>query len=87
MAVRETMELGFAGTVRHSVGGDALAWSFGPQLGFAPVKGSLVTVGYNLAGYRDRDFEDDRYTKAGAYAAVRLKFDELSLEALGLGRR
>ena len=86
LSVRSSMELGFAGTARHSLGGQAIAWSFGPQVGFAPVKGSLMTVGYNFAGYRDRDFEDDRYTRSGAYATVRLKFDELSLGALGLGR-
>ena len=35
----------------------------------------------------DRDFEDARYTRSGPYVTMRLKFDQLSLQSLGLGGR
>jgi hypothetical protein len=40
-----------------------------------------VSAGYNVAGYRDRDFEADRYTRAGPYVTMRVKFDQASLGA------
>ena len=39
-----------------------LSWSAGPSLGFTPVENSWISVGWNLTGFRDRDFEEARYT-------------------------
>jgi hypothetical protein len=44
-------------------------------------------VGWNIAGFHDRDFEEARYTRSGPYVTMRLKFDQLSLQSLGLGER
>ena len=50
-----------------------------------------ISAGYNVAGYRDRDFEDDRYTRQGPYVTMRLKFDQTTIggatRALFGGRR
>lgn len=66
------------------------SWSGGPSVGVSPGGNLWVTAGYNVAGYRDRDFEDDRYTRAGPYLTLRAKFDQRTLgnaaRAL-LGRR
>jgi uncharacterized repeat protein (TIGR01451 family) len=83
----ETLDVGVAGTVRHGLGARAVAYSGGPSLGFSPAENSWITVGYNFTGFEDRDFEEARYTRAGPYVTMRLKFDQLSLQSLGLGRR
>ena len=65
----------------------AYAFSGGPSLGIRPFDNGWLTVGWNVVGFHDRDFEEDRYTRSGPYVTMRIKFDQLSLAALGLGRR
>ncbi len=83
----ERIEVGGAATVRANIGSGEKAYAIGPQLGFTPTRDTLVTIGYNVAGFRDRDFSEARSTEKGIYAAVRLKFDVDSFSFLGLGRR
>ncbi|HEY0026931.1 MAG TPA: hypothetical protein VGC35_03585 [Allosphingosinicella sp.] len=83
----DTLDIGFAGTVRHGLGTRAVAYSGGPSIGFSPVENGWMTLGWNIAGFEDRDFEEARYTRAGPYVTLRFKFDQMSLQALGLGRR
>ena len=49
-------------------------------------KGMLLTVGYNIEGFRDRDFGAARNTDKGVFAAVRMTIDADSFSFLGLGR-
>jgi hypothetical protein len=83
----ETVDIGVAGTLRHGLGARTFGWSGGPSLGLTPFTNAWLSVGWNLVGFHDRDFEDARYTRAGPYVTMRLKFDQLSLQALGLGGR
>lgn len=83
----QTFDLGVAGTLRQNPGGRSYAYSGGPTLGISPMQNSYITVGYNVVGFHDRDFEDSRYSRRGPFVTVRLKFDQNSLAALGLGRR
>ncbi len=55
--------------------------SYGPSLGFSPKKDVWISVGYNVAGYRDPD-ATDRYTQQGPYVTVRVKFDQSGLRNL-----
>jgi uncharacterized repeat protein (TIGR01451 family) len=80
----ETVGVGVAGTARIGTDARARAWSGGPQLVFAPFDNANIVVGYNISGYRDRDFEESRYTRDGLYATFRVKFDQTSLRSLGL---
>jgi uncharacterized repeat protein (TIGR01451 family) len=83
----ETIDVGVAGTVRGGLGGDSFAWSAGPSVGFTPFENGWVSVGWNIAGFHDRDFEEARYTRNGPYVTMRFKFDQLTLQSLGLGGR
>ena len=83
----ETIDVGLAGSVRESNGGRAISYSGGPSVSLSPFDNSYITVGYNVVGYRDRDYADTRYTRSGPYVTLRLKFDQNSLAGLGLGRR
>ncbi len=67
-----------------------VSFSAGPTVGFSPGHNLWLTAGYNVTGYRDRDFSADRYTRAGPYVTMRLKFDQQSIggaaRALGIRR-
>ena len=80
-------EIGASGSVRHGVGGNGFAFSAGPSVGIRPFENGWLSAGWNVVGFHDRDFEQDRYTRSGPYVTMRIKFDQLSLAALGLGRR
>ncbi|HEX2763090.1 MAG TPA: hypothetical protein VHM92_04480 [Allosphingosinicella sp.] len=83
----ETIDLGVAGSFRGGLDGRDFAWSAGPSLGFTPFENGWLSVGWNIAGFHDRDFEEARYTRAGPYVTMRLKFDQMSLKGLGLARQ
>jgi len=79
------VEIGGRATVRANVDDGTTSFALGPEIGFSPARDLLVTLGYNLSGFRDRDFSAARQTDKGAYAAIRLKFDRDSFGFLGLG--
>ncbi len=81
------IEIGFAGTARIGLQGDSRAISGGPQVGFRPFNNGWLQLGWNLVGFRDRDFSEDRYTRDGPYVTARIKFDQTSLAGLGIGRK
>ena len=64
-----------------------MAFSGGPSAGVSPAQNVWISVGYNITGYRDRDFEGDRYTRAGPFVTMRLKVDQSTIgRALRGGR-
>jgi len=72
-------DIGLQGSVQHAWDRGAVAFSGGPSAGVSPAKNVWITGGYNISGYRDRDFEEDRYTRRGPYVTMRLKFDQRTL--------
>ncbi|WP_246524694.1 hypothetical protein [Sphingobium phenoxybenzoativorans] len=74
-------DVGFSGSMQHAWKDGAKSFSFGPSAGVSPAQNVWITAGYNISGYRDRDFEADRYTRQGPYVTMRMKFDQLSLRA------
>jgi hypothetical protein len=46
----------------------------------------LLTLGYNIEGFRDADFAAARNTDEGVFAALRFKFDTDTFGFLGLDR-
>jgi hypothetical protein len=87
IGISDKLEIGASGTVRTSLEDDVTSFSYGPTIGFVPVEGMLITVGYNVDGFRDRDFSAARNTDEGVFAAVRFKFDTDTFGFLGLGGR
>ena len=87
IGVGDRVEVGAAATVRHSVSDGTTSFAIGPQVGIVPASNVLVVVGYNIAGFRDRDFAATRSTTKGVFATIRMKFDSNTLAALGIGRQ
>lgn len=77
-------DIGGQGTVRIGANGSNIAYSGGPVLTVSPFKNSNISIGYNIVGFRDRDFEDARYTRSGPFLTFKLKFDQNSFSDLGL---
>jgi hypothetical protein len=50
--------------------------SYGASIGFSPVTNMWLGVGYNLAGFRDRDFTSANATAKGWYLYMRMKADQ-----------
>jgi uncharacterized repeat protein (TIGR01451 family) len=86
IGIGERFELGASATVRGALGDGATRFAYGPAIGVVPVDGMLVTLGYNVEGFRDDDFRAARSTDQGAFVAVRMMFDADSFGFLGLGR-
>lgn len=82
--VSEHIDLGASGTVRVGTDADTINWAGGPTVTLAPMKNANITFGYNFAGFHDRDFEDARFSRSGAYVTFKLKFDQTSFQGLGL---
>ena len=83
----KSLDVGLNGTVRQNPGGSSYSYSGGPTVGIAPIKNTYITLGYNVVGFHDRDFEASRYTRKGPFVTLRLKFDQDSFGALGLRKR
>ena len=76
-------DIGLQGPVQHAWSRSTVAWSGGPTIGVSPAANVWLTAGFNVSGYRDRDFEAERYTRAGPFVTARLKFDQLGLSRAG----
>ncbi|WP_425231037.1 hypothetical protein [Sphingomonas sp.] len=87
IAIGAHVELGGAVTVRGDLGRGVYSYQYGPAIGVRPVRDMLVTAGWNLHGFADRDFAAARTTRSGPYVTAKLKLDRNSFAFLGLGRR
>jgi hypothetical protein len=72
-------DIGAAGTVRIGAKNGNIAYSGGPVLTVTPFENANISLGYNIVGFEDRDFEESRYTRSGPFITLKLKFDQQSL--------
>lgn len=80
----DTIDIGGQATARIGNNFDSIAYSGGPSVGITPFKNGYISVGYNVVGFADHDFEESRYTRDGPFITFRLKFDQETLGSLGL---
>lgn len=81
----DRFEIGGKANVRGNIDEGTISYSVGPEIGFSPADNMVLTVGYNLAGFHDRDFSEAQSTDKGVFASLRMKFDAGSFNFLGLG--
>ena len=81
--IGKRFDIGIQGSVQHAWTRHTVSFSGGPTVGVSPAPNVWITAGYNVSGYRDRDFEEDRYTRKGPFITMRLKFDRDSIAGAG----
>lgn len=86
LGLNEHFDLGAVATVRRSLDDRTTSFAFGPQIGISPARDVLLTLGYNITGFRDRDFSAARSTDKGLFASLRMKLDTDTFGFLGLRR-
>ncbi len=75
-------DLGFSGAALVSANTGNVEYAFGPSVGFKPNENVWVSVGYNVEGFSDDDFEAAEFTRQGVYLKMRFKFDQDALRDL-----
>jgi hypothetical protein len=70
------LDLGFHSGMLHSWKAGTYDYAAGPMIGMTPVENGWISLGYNFAGFRDRDFDAARYSAQGPYLQLRFKFDQ-----------
>ncbi|RME68756.1 MAG: hypothetical protein D6778_01455, partial [Nitrospirae bacterium] len=78
----EHLEAGLQSGVLYQHETDTYLLSYGPEVGYMPVRNFWVSVGYNFQGFYDQDFEGANYWAKGPYLKIRIKFDEETLKRL-----
>lgn len=85
IGIGKRFEIGASATVRSNLTDSSTSFAYGPTIGVVPAKGVLLTLGYNVEGFRDGDFGAARSTEKGVFAAVRMAIDADTFGFLGLG--
>lgn len=82
------IDLGVNLSLRHAGKGGGTAYAVGPSVGVSPADNTWISVGYNVVGYHDPDFDAAGYTRKGFYVTARVKFDQNTFAGLlGGGNR
>jgi uncharacterized repeat protein (TIGR01451 family) len=76
------IDVGLGGSLLHAWDADNYEYSVGPMIGYSPADNAWISLGYNLRGFDDRDFDAAHYTAQGPFLTLRFKFDQ----ATRLGR-
>jgi hypothetical protein len=84
--LNEYVDLGGRTSIRANLADHSVSYSYGPEIGISPETNVLLSIGYNVKGYRDRDFSAARNTNQGIFVAARLKLDKDSFAFLGMAQ-
>ena len=76
----EVWDLGMRASLLHSWESHQLSYSLGPSVGCNVMDNAWLSLGYNLLGFRDRDFSAAEYTSQGPFVQFRVKFDQNSVK-------
>ena len=60
IGITGNFDIGGTFTLRSDLSSHTSSYAVGPSVGFSPAKDVLLTVGYNVTGFRDPDFSANR---------------------------
>lgn len=80
--ITKRWDVGLRGMALVTAEAETMEYTFGPSVGFSPKKNIWASVGYNVWGFSDRDFEAAEYADQGVVFQLRAKFDQLSVGSL-----
>ncbi len=83
--LNEQWDIGVRASALHSANSDLYDYSYGLSAGFNPATNLWLSIGYNWAGYEDRDFALAGYAAEGPFLKLRYKFDQYSLSEVAGG--
>jgi len=69
-------------SVYHAYASDVIDYGFGLDVGYNLMDNLWISVGFNLAGFHDRDFAAARYTAQGPYLQLAMKADQHTLRQI-----
>jgi uncharacterized repeat protein (TIGR01451 family) len=72
------LDLGVQASMLHSWTAENYQFSAGPSIGVSPIANTWISIGYNIIGFRDPDFDAAKYTAQGVIVKLRIKFDQLT---------
>ncbi|WP_233997103.1 hypothetical protein [Porphyrobacter sp. HT-58-2] len=75
VGLSQSLDIGGSASIRANVTDGSYSYSVGPQASFVVAKGTLLSLGYNISGFRDPDFSLNRPLDQGLFAVLRFKFD------------
>ena len=78
--ITERIDIGLHGSALLAE--DSTQYAYGPSIGASPVDNVWLSLGYNVAGYKDEDFAAAEYSQKGVYVKFRLKFDQNTARGL-----
>jgi hypothetical protein len=73
-------DVGLRGSILHGWSAGQYDYSYGASVGRDLMKNIWISLGYNVAGFEDRDFSDAGTTSRGPFVMFRMKFDQQSLK-------
>ncbi len=79
--VTKRLDLGLSGSALISQNGQT-DYQIGPSVGYSPVENTWISLGWNIEGFRDDDFEAAEFTRDGPFIKLRVKFDQHSARNL-----
>ena len=74
------LDFGLRASILHTWELRQMSYSFGPSVGYNVVENAWLSLGYNLIGFKDRDFSAANFTTQGPYVQFRVKFDQNSVK-------
>lgn len=77
--VTKSWDVGVRGSLLHSWNADQMDYGAGVSVGYAMAANLWISVGYNITGFRDRDFSAADFTAEGPFLKLRMKFDQASV--------
>jgi outer membrane protein OmpA-like peptidoglycan-associated protein len=80
--MRGKFDLGVNTSIYHSWESNVVDYGFGVDVGYNFASNLWITLGYNVAGFYDEDFNDARYTAEGPFLRFSLKADQHALKRI-----
>jgi hypothetical protein len=77
---RQKWDAGINTSTYHSYQSKVIDYGIGIDVGFNVRDNMWLTLGYNAAGFYDRDFTSARYTAQGPYLRISVKADQQTLK-------
>jgi uncharacterized repeat protein (TIGR01451 family) len=77
--INKDWDIGVDSSILHSWNSSQFDYCNGISAGYNLMQNVWVSLGYNLTGFKDRDFSGSDYTAQGPFIRFRIKFDQNSV--------